>query len=78
MSAALLGLLARAWMRGGEEFRQLPAAKGVTQHAEGAGRIAEATRDLGRGQPLDVEGAQSLVLALARGRRLREEATAFS
>ena len=76
LSAALLGLCARAWMRGSEEFRQSPAPKGVAQHTEGTWRIAEATCDLGRGQLLQVEGAQSLVLALTRDRRIGEETAA--
>ena len=74
MGSALLGLLAPARLRGGEEFRQLPAPEVVAQHPEAAWRIAEAPRDLGRGQPLDVKGAQGLVLALARGRGSAEEA----
>src|SRR5436190_926539 len=74
---ALSRLFARAWMRGGEEFRQFSAAKGVTQYPESSRRIAEAPRDLGRGLPLHVEGTQGLVLALAWGRRLSEETAAF-
>jgi hypothetical protein len=30
-------------------IRQLPAAKGMTEHPEGSRRVAEATRGLGRG-----------------------------
>ena len=64
MGAALFGLLAPARSCGGEELRQIAAAKVVTQHAERARRVAEATCDLRRGQPIHVESAQSLVLAL--------------
>ena len=77
MGAALLGLLVPARSCGGEELRQIAAAKVVTQHAEGARRVAEPTCDLSRGEPLHVESAQSLVLALARGRGLGEETTAI-
>ncbi len=73
--AALLGLGAGPRPRAGEELREL-AAKGVAQHAEGSGRIAEAACDLGRGQLFEEEGAQGLVLALARGGWLQEEAAA--
>ena len=77
LGAALFGLSTRARMRGGEEFRQLAAPKGVAQHTEGPWRITEATGDLGRGQRLHVEGSQSLVLALARGRWFDEETAAI-
>ena len=53
-------------------------AKGVAQHAEGARGIAEAPRHLGRRPSLEVEGAQGLVLALARGRWLDEETAGIS
>ena len=72
--AALFGLLARAWMRGGEELRQLSAAEGVAQNAEGARRVAEAPGRFGRSHPFDEEGSHGLVLALSRGRGLDEEA----
>jgi len=49
----------------------------MAQHTESAWGIAKATRDLGRGQPLEVERAQGLVLALAWGRGLGEETAAF-
>src|SRR5438445_4308466 len=77
MGAALLGLVAPAWTRGGEELRRVAAAKRMAEHAEGARRVAEPTRDLGRGQPVHVEGAQGLVLALARRRRPGKEASAM-
>ncbi len=77
MSAALLGLSARARMGGGEELRQRSTAKGMAQHAESTRRIAEALRDLGRRQSLHVEGPQGLVLPLAWGRGRGEEAAAI-
>jgi len=52
----------------------LAAAKGVAQHTECARRVAEALCRLRRRQFLHEEGAQSLILALARRRRLLEEA----
>jgi hypothetical protein len=64
MGTALLGLFTPARSSGGEELRQVATAKGVAQHPESARRIAEAPCDLTRGQPLRVEGAQSLILAL--------------
>jgi hypothetical protein len=76
LSAALVGLSARPGLGGGEEGRQLIATKGVTEHAKGAGRVAEAASDLGRGELLDEIGAQGLVLALAWGGRFAEEAAA--
>ncbi len=77
VSAALLGLRARARMRGGEEFRKVAVPEGMAQHAEGAGRIAETACDLGRGQLLQVKSAQGLVLALAHRLRHHKEAAAF-
>src|SRR5208337_248465 len=71
---ALLGLLARPGASCCEEFWQLAAAKGVAQHTECARRVAEALCRLRRRQFLHEEGAQSLILALARRRRLLEEA----
>jgi hypothetical protein len=47
MGAALLGVIAPARSSGGKELLQIAVAKGVAQHAEGAGRIAEAARHLG-------------------------------
>ena len=62
---ALFGLCGGAWFAGGEELRQLIAAKCVTEHAKGAWGVAKALGRLGGGEPFDVEGAQGLVLALA-------------
>src|SRR5215831_16720104 len=73
MGTALLGLLARSRMRGGEELRQLSATKSVTQYAECARGISETTRHLGRRLVFEVEGPQGLILTLARRRRLGEE-----
>jgi hypothetical protein len=50
----------------------------MTEHAESAGRVAEAAGDLDGRHLLDEVGAQGLVLALARGRRRQEEAARFS
>ncbi len=44
VGAALLGLLAPARSRGGEELRQGAVAKRMAQHPEGTGRIAEVAR----------------------------------
>jgi hypothetical protein len=77
MGTALLGLLTRPGPRAGEEVRQIAAAKRVAEHAEGAGRVAEPARRLGRSQPFREEGAQGLVLALPRRRGLSEEAPAI-
>jgi hypothetical protein len=74
VGTALLGLLAGPGANSREELRQFPAAKGVAQHAECARRVAEALRRLCRRQFLHKEGAQGLILALARRRRLLEEA----
>ena len=74
VGTALLGLLAGPFASGCEEFRQLPAAKGVAQHAECARRIAETLRRFGRRQFLHEEGAQGLILALARCCWLLEKA----
>ena len=74
VGTALLGLLARPGASGCEEFWQLAAAKGVAQHTECARRVAEALCRLHRRQFLHEEGAQSLILALARRRWLLEEA----
>jgi hypothetical protein len=63
-------------LRGGEEFRQRFPAKGVAEHAKGARRVTEAARNLGGGQLFDEISAQGLVLALAWGGRLTEEAAA--
>src|SRR5215467_11767657 len=68
MGTALLGLLARSRMRGGEELRQLSATKSVTQYAECARGISETTRHHGRRLVFEVEGPQGLILTLARRR----------
>src|SRR3974390_1874816 len=74
VGTALLGLLARPGASGCEEFWQLAAATRVAQHTECARRVAEALCRLRRRQFLHEEGAQSLILALARRRWLLEEA----
>jgi hypothetical protein len=61
----------------GEEFRQLIAAKGVTEDAEGAWGIAKAAGNLGQGQLVQEISAQSLILTLTGGGRFVEEAAAF-
>src|SRR5262249_51905169 len=71
---ALLRLRGRAGFPGGEELRQLIAAEGVTKHAKRARRVAEAFGGLGRGRTFNIEGAQCLVLALARRAWLAEAA----
>jgi hypothetical protein len=48
-------------------------AEAPAEDAEGAGLVAEATRGLGGGDALDEEGAEGLVLALARMVGLGEE-----
>src|SRR5215468_7846686 len=73
----LLGLGDRARLPGAEELRQLVAAEGVAEHAKGARRVAEAFGGLCRGRTFNIEGAQCLVLALARRAWLAEEAAAF-
>ena len=77
VSGALLGLTGGASFAGGEEFRQLIAAKCVTEHAKSAWGVAKALGGLSGGEPFDVEGAQGLVLALAGRGWLAEEAAAF-
>jgi len=68
-----LGLDLRAPGSLGEELAYLAAAKGVAQHAEGPGRIAELSgRDRG-GHALGEVGAQRFVLAVPRVRGLPEE-----
>ena len=57
LRAALAGLGARPRPRGGEEGRQLIAAKGMAEHAKGARRVPEAASDLGSGALLDEIGA---------------------
>src|SRR6266550_449220 len=74
VGAAFPGLLAGTSAGNCEEFRQFPAAKGVAEHAKCARRVAEALCRLRRRQFLHEKGAQSLILALARRRRLLEEA----
>jgi len=76
VGAALLGLFARPGASGCEEF-QVPAAKGVAQHAECARRVAETLRRFRRSHFLHEKGAQGLVLALAWRPRLLEEAPTF-
>jgi hypothetical protein len=77
MRAALLGLVVPARSGGSEKLRQVAAAKGVAQHPEPPGRIAEAPCHIGRRQLVHVESAQGLVLALPRRRGLSEEAPAI-
>jgi hypothetical protein len=77
MRPALLGLNALAGASGREQLRQQTMAEVVAQHAEGARRVAEAARHLGRRRRCQEVGPQGLILALARGRRLLEEATAI-
>ena len=74
--AALLGLRPRSRSCGGEKLWQLTVAKGVAEHAKGTWFVAEPARRRGRRQALEEECSQSLVLALARGGRLLEEAAA--
>lgn len=77
MGAALPGLFAPTGVPRCEEVRQLAVAKGVAQHAECPRRVAEASCRLGRLHFFQEVGPQSLILALARGCGLLEEALAL-
>jgi hypothetical protein len=48
----------------------------VTQDAEGAGGVAEAVGDFGRGELVDEEGTESFVLSL-EGRERGQKETSF-
>jgi hypothetical protein len=69
----LLGL--GAWTgAGGSKVGGIRLAhEGVAKDTESAGRVAEGSGDLVRGATLDVEGAESFVLALLRMLGLEEE-----
>jgi hypothetical protein len=76
LGAALVGLAAGTRPGRCEEFGEFAAAEGMAQHAESAGRIAEAPGDLGGGLLVEEVSAQGFVLALPGGRGLGEEAPA--
>jgi hypothetical protein len=70
----LVGLGARAPLRGDEESGAGVADKRMTKDAEGAGRIAESAGDFLRGALVDVIGAKGLVLAVPGIFRFQEKA----
>ena len=66
------GRRARALARREKERARQILAKFMTEHAEAAGRIAKARRDVVRRQLVKEIGPQGLVLAVDRGRRFEE------
>ncbi len=76
VDAALLGLLTPARPADREEVWQLTVAEGIAQHPERARGVAEPTRRRVGPEAVDEISAQRLVLALTRGCRLGEKATA--
>jgi len=67
------GLVFWAGLALAEEIKGL-ATELATEYAKGTRAVAEATSDLLRGELLDEESAQGLILALGCGLRFEEEA----
>ena len=60
-----------------EEIRQVAVAEAVAEHPESTGGIAKRASDLGRWPAFEEIGPERLILTLARGGGLPEEAPAF-